>query len=797
MVERRGRTGLAGGVKVALMWARADWRRRWGGFVALGVLIGIAGAVVLTAAAGANRTSSAYDRLVAATARYDVQVQDDGDGAPLLPKLASLPGVAASDRIQVTWAPASHGSASIDQLVVAAGTDDSWTRDFDRPLMTDGRMPDPSSPDEVLLNNHAARQLGAGVGDTVEVATLAPDEFYAQVLSGEPPGAPDGPAFRFEVVGVGRLPDDVDAPDPAMIVSSSVFREHADLGRFDNNVWLRLDRGQEGVQDFVAAAEALPEHDPSGVYFTFAEQADQRVIDGIALQRVGLLLFALVGFVVVAAVSVQAVGRQLAAGANGERVLAALGVPRLVRALSLALPFAGVAAIASVTAAGVAVAASPVLPTGFARVIEPDPGVDVDLGVLMPGGLLLAAVVVAAAAGAALLRSRGAERAAPVAPSRVTALAAAAGLGPVGVTGLRMAFESGSGRARLPVRSTVVGLVLGVTGAIAVLTFGASLDHLLRTDSLYGWTWDLAVSAAEDPAEVNRVAQGLATAEGVRAASLAEIDQVTIDGQGVSAVGLEPVRGQIDVVYLEGRAPSAPDEVALGPDALDELGASVGDHLDAAAVDGTDTSLLVVGSPLIAAEGEYARLAVVTPDGLERLDRSDGYGVFLVDAAGPADEAVAAVTDAESSGPSLPTAIENLRAARGVPGALAVFMAALAGAAIGHALLIGVRRRARDLAVLRALGCRRRQVAGVVVVQSIALCLVGGLLGVVLGVAVGRGAWAEFAGGLDVVVRPQVPAVQMTAFVVLLAVVACAFAALRARFGRGIGATDLLTVERA
>ena len=46
----------------AWMYARADLRRRWKSTVAVAILIGMAGAVVLTAYAGARRTDSAYPR---------------------------------------------------------------------------------------------------------------------------------------------------------------------------------------------------------------------------------------------------------------------------------------------------------------------------------------------------------------------------------------------------------------------------------------------------------------------------------------------------------------------------------------------------------------------------------------------------------------------------------------------------------------------------------------------------------------------------------------------------------------
>ena len=62
------------GLGPAWMYARADLRRRWKSAVAIAILIGIAGAVVLTAYAGARRTDSAYPRYLKATHAADFLV---------------------------------------------------------------------------------------------------------------------------------------------------------------------------------------------------------------------------------------------------------------------------------------------------------------------------------------------------------------------------------------------------------------------------------------------------------------------------------------------------------------------------------------------------------------------------------------------------------------------------------------------------------------------------------------------------------------------------------------------------
>src|SRR5262245_1495294 len=56
------------------MRARAETRRRWGSLLLLAILIGVAGAVTLTAFAGARRTDSSPARFMRADATNDVFV---------------------------------------------------------------------------------------------------------------------------------------------------------------------------------------------------------------------------------------------------------------------------------------------------------------------------------------------------------------------------------------------------------------------------------------------------------------------------------------------------------------------------------------------------------------------------------------------------------------------------------------------------------------------------------------------------------------------------------------------------
>lgn len=65
---------MSAGFPASALWLRAtsQLRRRWRSWLGLALLIGLAGGAVLGAAAGARRTSSAYDRLASSADAFTV-----------------------------------------------------------------------------------------------------------------------------------------------------------------------------------------------------------------------------------------------------------------------------------------------------------------------------------------------------------------------------------------------------------------------------------------------------------------------------------------------------------------------------------------------------------------------------------------------------------------------------------------------------------------------------------------------------------------------------------------------------
>ena len=88
---------------------------------------------------------------------------------------------------------------------------------------------------------------------------------------------------------------------------------------------------------------------------------------------------------------------------------------------------------------------------------------------------------------------------------------------------------------------------------------------------------------------------------------------------------------------------------------------------------------------------------------------------------------------------------------------LAAMLIVFAVGTLAHVLLTGVRRRRRDLALLKTLGFTRSQVLATVAWEASNFASVALLIGLPLGVLAGRWAWAYFATAAGAPAQATVP----------------------------------------
>jgi len=785
---------------VAAVWARlrSDLRSEWRAIVGLALLLGISGGVVLSAAAGARRTESAFPRLLDAVRAFDGTFETAD-----LAEVEGLAQVAEHGRFaSILVVPVTSTGRLEEKIGLAyASMDGGAFFRMERPKLLAGRLPHPERVNEALVNPALADRLGLSVGSTVSLRVLAKDvaeDDIDSLVIGAAAPAGIGRDVTFTVVGVGVSRDDIVADErdqriTRLVLTPAFFRAHVSGGAFVELTGVRLKAGPAAAPAFVAEVERRFRGRPvyeggSTVISNTRIDMEARVQRAVRPYVVALTLFALLVAVASLLAIGQALARRLVLDAAENPTLRALGMTSSQLGM-VALARAGLVAVgAAALAVAVAVPGSAIMPIGPARLAEPTPGISVDGVVLGVGFVAIVVLVLAGAAVPAWLVGRvwagvagpaewsGGRR------SRAADLVARAGLGPTSVTGVRMALESGQGRTAVPVRSALVGAALAVAAVLAASTFAGSLSRLISTPRLYGQDWDLAIDASWGFLTREQVVGVLGPDRSVEAFSAGIDAQVLIDGLSVPAVGLQDLKGSAAPSIIAGRPARMADEIVLGTRTLRRLHRAVGDVVTVGA--GQDARpMRVVGRAVFPAIGRTEAAptglgtgAALTLDGLKAVAPGSppvGFNLVLVRLAPGTDRTV--VQRQLDDEPRLRTPFEiftgkiqvlaNQRPSdvvafhrvRSTPLVLAGLLVALTVMILGHTLATAVQRRRRDLAVLQALGFLRWQIAATVAWQASVLAVLSVLAGLPLGLAAGRWAWRAFAYQLGVEAGPRLP----------------------------------------
>ncbi|MEX0937838.1 MAG: FtsX-like permease family protein [Pirellulales bacterium] len=231
--------------------------------------------------------------------------------------------------------------------------------------------------------------------------------------------------------------------------------------------------------------------------------------------------------------------------------------------------------------------------------------------------------------------------------------------------------------------------------------------------------------------------------------------------------GDEKVAAALDLV--EGRAPSAPDDVVLSADVAEGMKAAVNDRLTVITRRGPK-SMTVVGLADPSALAQFAPAAgVVMPlsavqeyfqlsgrvDRLRIVVASREYrdGVLADVAAQLPDELV--VQKPADPLETIDTTLQSTELALRLAGALSMAMAAFI---ILNTVRLNFSERRHDLAVLRVLGATRRQVLGLHLVEGAGLGFAGAALGAPVGWWLGR----ALAGAMGALLEVDIPAGQIS-----------------------------------
>ncbi len=371
------------------------------------------------------------------------------------------------------------------------------------------------------------------------------------------------------------------------------------------------------------------------------------------------------------------------------------------------------------------------------------------------------------------------------------------------VTGIRLAFDPGSDRTAVPVRSAMLGTVLALAAVIAALVFGASLAHVVGDPRLAGWNWDVAVGNPHSGDTAAQTIPELRADPGVAGFTATALGGGEIGGQDVPVVGLQALRGHVAPPLLAGRLPAGPREIALSGGELHALHRSVGGLVRARTTRGV-VALRITGQVVLSPEITNEQVAlgtggVMTLAGAATLSRAPlPVNVYLVRLRHPGGPAALARLERQFPGVVLPAVpppeVREVEGVNDLPLALACVLTLLAAATIAHTLVTSVRRRRRDLAILKALGFVGRQVRASVAWQATAIAGAGLLVGLPLGAACGRWAWTALAQAFAIEPVPIISAGLLLAVPAVL-VLANAVAAIPARTAARTQAAVVLRTE--
>jgi ABC-type lipoprotein release transport system permease subunit len=763
-------------VGAAWVFLRAELRRRWRAWLGVALLAGAFAGVVMAAVAGARRTDSAYPRLLAWSKAPDMLVVSGYSAA-----FAPLPRAALARLPEVTDVAyvRSVGLRAPEGITLLAPEDDRVPGGFWKRKIVAGRLVDPGRADEVDVSFLLAQARHLKPGDTLPVVL--------QTARGQPA------RFVFRVVGIeaaaSEFPPQIDTGGDVVWATPAFWRTHrANLQTFPGAA-LRL---RHGAADVAAVDHALARV-ARGLNTGSVPLAAQDVNTEHSIHLQAVALWLLAGFLALIGVLVlgQVLVRLSFVEASDCAALRALGMNRRQLMAVGVGRAAAIGAVAGGVAVALAVALSPLLPVGLAGVAEPHPGLDADGLVLVLGGLTTALVTVAGGSPSAW-RVAATGHAPDVAPgargrrrpvvSRIGGLRSAPRM-----MGVRLALQPGAGPTALPVRSTIGGAVAGVAALSAALVFSASLAHLLATPRLYGVAWDAVVSSSNG-AELDPVAAIVARDPDVAAWSAGFSDgELQVNGAAVGAIAMGGGRGSsLLAVPVQGRLPQARGEIALGSQTLASLHARVGATAQVSMPGQRPVRFQIVGTAIFPSLSDALGLghgAGITLAGLHRLP-----GVPPV----PLDALLVrfrtdpqARTDALASraaragpfivrGPATPTDLVNFGRVRNLPMLLGIALSGLALATIAHLLVTSVRRRRRDLAILRTLGFTRGQIRRTAAWQAGALTGTALVFGIPIGLVCGRVAWQIFARHLGIQPVLEIPARQFA--VVIAAALALAVA---------------------
>ncbi|MEQ1874871.1 MAG: FtsX-like permease family protein [Ilumatobacteraceae bacterium] len=721
------------------------------------------------------------------------------------------------------------------------GSPDGRFLDVDRPAVTSGRLP---TGDHEVFVSHEVRPLleervgrRLSVGDTFEISF-----FWSGLFVGEMDYSQTVSSIGIEslrISGFGVLPDETLPeelfPRQRLMVSTDVARKYSCTADFNSEMTdeeamaaafpqncsalytyfsMQLD-DRPGTaaairEQFAAASDALSSQVPAfvaeqgaGYYYISQVRADldAAVERAVRPTVVTLNLFAIIALFATVAVFGVAVARVGRRGEVESRRLMELGATTLQRLVAAVIPAVVAIALGIVGAVAIGALLSPIGPLGSVRSLASSHGISTPIWLVLAVVTPFAAGLAVMAAFVALSMVRRTWRIGNQQSRKPTRLSLA-------ISALRRPSLTTGTNAALDLRrpgtaAAIVGCVVAVACVGGALIFDSNVRTLVEDPVEYGWPWDAAavIGAGYGGANPATIAESLDDVADVEGYEVYGMDPSTqFDGRGVPVIYGFPNFDPPQFPIVSGRAARSPNEAVLGSNTAERLGIEIGDLASLKSTTFSDREVVIVGTAVLPSIGPFvsdrAGLgdgAFVMLDAPAELGQGGFVGIHLSSGAnvdaffdGVGNDALASWSDVYEPPLVLQDSarspeIINVTELRSAPLLLIRLLALALFGGFALSIVVSVRDRQRELAILRVLGFRDSNLRASVRWQAFMMMLAGLIIGVPVGIVVGRTAWKAFADQLGVVPRASIPMWVLVATVVGSIVLAMLAAIIPAR----------------
>jgi putative ABC transport system permease protein len=598
---------------------------------------------------------------------------------------------------------------------------------FDHPAVTDGRWLSSGGRDEIVIDRGAARRLGLEAGQRIELLTpFGPRPFTIvglAVASGRAPAPINDPAFAYV------LPETLQALEPEAVFGASE--------QYPLRAGVRL-RDPDAVGPFLRSAQ------PALIAFASRSWADvrQNLSEANQFDLIFLNVFSIFALISAGFIIANAVGGQVLSQTRDTGILKAIGFTPAQVTLSLLAQNLALSLAGGALGAGVGLLVAPFFLERTADVLGV-PASAAFNAVLLTITLAVVCLVVlvftllpAWRAGRvpAVKALNAGNDDIRVRPSRLSQVAARLGAPRVFVVGLK-------DLSRRPLRTAMT------IGAIALAVVTATFS--LAIESTFEATKDDFTVIGGPPADIGVDRDAFPDAEARRILdSRPEVESYLVvynyDGiaqrEGFDVKGFEGDLNEPRWAMRGGRMPTSQGEAAVSTRMASRFGLEVGDVFEfqlAGARNAPPTSVTIVGE-LVYIEGAAL---FVTRETLPAHFPPSDYNIVV--RPGTDQDKFSEALIADSGGYLDPEILDETIGEiqgqfRSVLLGLNAVLFAIAGLNLLSSMLLSIRERRRDFAVLKTIGFTPGQVASSVFAGSALLAAAAVVVGIPLGLVASK-----------------------------------------------------------